>query len=52
MLYPFEMNPAGETPLHTLAHGSSWCDAAPKQRKAAIQRLVEGGSFSKGVGPK
>ena len=33
---------AGETPLFALAHSVSWCDQAPRSRKAAVQRLLEG----------
>ena len=33
---------SGETSLFALAHSISWCDQAPRHRRATVQSLVEG----------
>ena len=33
---------AGETALFAVAHSVSWSSAAPRHRRATVQRLVEG----------
>eukprot|EP00913_Durusdinium_trenchii_P012879 g12094.t1 len=39
---PNHADRAGETSLFALAHSISWCDQAPRHRRATVQRLVEG----------